>query len=82
MILDNEIRYEFITINSRYFPSLRNQAIDVGIQGRGVSPGVSPRPSLNGCSMAEMQKTQLRVSPGVSPRPSLNVALSVRTPGE
>ena len=37
-----------------------------------VSPGVNPRPSLNGRSFTGRYACVLKVSPGVNPRPSLN----------
>ena len=37
-----------------------------------VSPGVNPRPSLNGCAQRISVDPFVRVSPGVNPRPSLN----------
>ncbi len=37
-----------------------------------MSPGVSPRPSLNAYGLQLIRACQYMVSPGVSPRPSLN----------
>ncbi len=46
-----------------------------------VSPGVSPRPSLNVDRLGHDHRVPSLVSPGVSPRPSLNDGVGVHDGG-